>query len=484
MAGIGNLFAGLLDGIGETTQKLSKEKKDREEREKMQQLDLFKTILMHPQIDTETKNKAFRGALEISTGGNKKMAEQVHSILGPALAGDGDQSDSLGGSPQSGTTSTLPSSSLPRMGPAPHRGAFMTPEEMTQQKVSEQRQLGEVQVEQNVRQASQIGDVQNKKALELAEKLTPIEVDRAVKLAAASGFTETVGFDHAEDGTPILVTRNPASGATRRDPMGKGFQTKEGFSATEQFAAKNTAEAEDSTNTILRSQGIDPKVATPEQKAAASKTAAQMQVDATQSGTTLRNSEAFANMVRAHLAAEGKDTKSLSDNQLILFYGAQEKAYDRKSTEIQNLVGEVNDLTTKAQEYVAAAQSIEEGLKQRGLGRDKDANINTPEYQARAAARQTWAERDRLYDQARALATQAKEKAKFARVHFGQDVEVTGDEGPAEKSFPTVKDVRQPFQFQMPTSLPEMPSSKKKGAAGRGSSTITVDPSKFPGLKF
>lgn len=465
----GSFFSGLVQGVGETKLGLEKEKRDRKEREEAQKLQVLTTLLSQPGLKPEQKSDLFRMALEAASGGDKKVVDGMHNILGPVLAQGGEQEgvgqaggvrptqDGVGGGqapstpqpapagqpaqPEAGApTSSLPSSSLQKLGSSGSGGSkqslFYTPEEETQQVASRAgavaKATGEVDIDTY------------KKKLETENELNKTN---GFKL---TGFTEP----SRESGlvTPVYVNEltQQVKYGTPTDP----FTSLEAGRAIEVNKAQIALAREEGVGAILRGQGKDPKSATPEERKRAEQAYASVVLEDQQTTIQTKKAGAFRDIASGTAALDKSlEEKQLNMNQQLLDYNRQRDDYDKIGQQVQELVRQVEGSKAEASEAFNQAMVIKNYLESQGL--DPNGHED-PDDEAAVKQGYTPATYQLLLGKAKAALSKARSIAQSAKEHFKGQVEAGNLEDEGGK-WPYVKDLRAPFTYQ-PMGLPEMPT--------------------------
>lgn len=454
--GLEHLFSGLVQGIGETKLSLEKEKRDRKERDEGRDLQVLTTLLATPGLKPEQKSEIFRMALNLASGGDKKITNGVQTILGPLLAqqqGDGQTGGvrpSQGGeqapappsapaTPQpqpASTSSPLPSSGLQKLGSSGSGGSgapslFYTPEEETQQVA---QRAGAV--------AKATGDVD----VEVHQKKLAAEFE----INKTAGFKLT-GFTEVDPKTGLVtpVYLNDLTQQVKYGTPVDPFTSLEAGRAIEVNKAQVALAREEGVGAILRGKGIDPASATPEQRKQAEQAYASVVLEDQQSIIAARKAGAFQSIATGTAALDrGIEQQQLDINKQLLDYNRQRDDYDKIGQQIQTLVKQVEDSKAAASEYYNQAMAIKTYLEQQEVeeGEEPDANA--------AAQGYTWNTYHQLLAKAEAELGKARNIAASGAQHFKGSVEA-GNLDAKPGVWPYMKDIREPFTYK---SLPDMPT--------------------------
>jgi hypothetical protein len=470
-------FSGLVQGVGETKLSLEKEKRERQDKDKSQQLQVLTGLLATPGLKPEQRSDLFRMALEVASGGDKKVVEGMHGILGPILT-QGQDSGQTGGvrpgqagqeqpppqggsapqpapAPVQGGTPASGSAGLPKLGSSgsggTSRNVFYTPEEENQQLAQRAgmvaKATGEVDVEL----------YQKKLAMELEAKK-----QEGFKL---TGFTEP-------DPKTGLVTPVYTNELTQQFKYGgpvDPFTSLEAGLAIEVNKAQLALARKQGVDSILRGQGIQPESATPEQKQRAEQAYANIILQEQQVDIQAKKAGAFRDIASGTAALDRSlEREQLDMNKQLLEYNRQRDDYDRQGQQIQELVKQVESSKAEASEAFNQAMVIKNYLESQGL----DPNgFENPEDEHGLEQGYTPANYQLLLGKAKAALAKARSIASSASTHFKGSVEAGNlDEQPGK--WPYIKDVRPGFSATPSSSLPPMPSQNVGGAPGAGNSVL------------
>jgi hypothetical protein len=482
--GLEHLFSGLAQGVGETKLSLEKEKRERADREQQTQLQTLTALLAQPGLKPEHRSELFRQALNVASGGDKKITNDMFNVLGPLLtqeqgaapAEGGGQAGGVRTSPQQavpkadvggGGASPLPSSGLPKLGSSGggQPSLFYTPEEETSQLAN---RAGAV----TSATAKAQGDVD----MENYKKKLDLEIEKEKQLGwHLTGYTSP----NKVTGMSAPIFQNDSTQqvkiGTEQVPH---FLTAEGLNSI----AVNEATREQARQEAIHNMAVtfakDPNNITPQEMQQAEKKWADLNLQSMEAGIGGQKAQAFRDIATGTAAMDkSSEQGALTQQQLAMDYNRQRDEYERQSTEIQKAVAEVNDAKREASEAYNNAMVIKNYLESQHL--DPNGSEN-PTDEAAIAQGLTPARYQVLLGDAKTALSRARSAADSARSRFGASVEAgpLSKEGGFDESpgkWPYLKDIRQGFSYNPQASgFPAMPVPKGSSSKSKRTTGIEV----------
>lgn len=475
MPGLEHLFAGLVGGIGETTLSLQKEKRQREDQQQSQQLALFTHLLTVPDLKPEVRQELFKQALDTASGGNKKLSEKVHGMLGHLLGPTGDAGDK---SQQSESKSeaegqqapSVPSPTnpmglgsaqpapqqqgLPSKFEQPSRSIFYSPDEQVQQEASRAGAIAKAttQAQVDITQPAELAKIREAAHLEAEQ--------REKEGYQIQGFTKPDGSGLVR---PVFV--NSMTGQSKTGTAVPEFVSQQMMGQAELLRTQQQIQQEAGPNVILQSMGVDPSKASPDQRTKAAQKWGGLQVSAQEADTAAKNANALESILRARYSQATGGKGQMTDSQLAIDYDRQWKEYDSRQTKIAQAVSDVNTNKVAASEAYDQASIIQKML----LDRQQKEGEEDPDLQKQGI---TYAAYRALIAKGAAHLQAASAAGQAAQDRFGQWVEfgMGGD----NKKWPYIKDTSPEFIYKAPGGgIPDMPTrgGRRSGKGGSANDT-------------